>query len=280
MADTISTPGLSAELILATVQKELAFAAKLRGQISDVSAFAEPGKDQISFPKLSSFTVVDRAAGVAGDATALTDTKDTLDLDFNAYVAWIIDSKSKMQTSIDAELQNAARAAAAQGRYVDTQIIAEAETVGNAITTVSPLVTRDVILEMQEELLLRNADIDKLSFWINPTQRTALLKIEEFTRADAYGSSNIPGGVVGSVFGVPVIMHNGLSSTQYFMVEKEGMAIGFQKGLSMDEQGSNEYGVGAKRKAMDQLFGVQGLQLGEQGVGAAESALVSKDNNA
>lgn len=269
MADTISTPGLAAELISAAVQKELAFKAKLVSQITDVSAFAEPGKDQISFPKLSSFTVVNRAAGVAGDATALTDTKDTMNLDQNAYVAWIIDSKSKMQTSINAEIENATRAAAAQARYVDTAIITEAEAGATAITTISALVTRDVILEMQEDLLVANADPDKLSFWISPVQRTALLKINEFTRADAYGSSNIPGGVVGTVFGVPVVVHNGLGANQYFMVEKDGLAIGFQKGLSMDEQGANEYGVGAKRKAMDQLFGVKTLQAG----------LMVKDNN-
>ena len=279
MADTISTPGLSMELIEAAVQKELAFKAKLVSSITDVSQFAEPGLDQISFPKLSSFTVVDRAAGVAGDATALTDSKDTMDLDFNAYVAWIIDSKNKMQTRINAEIENATRAASAQARYVDTQIIAEAETVGVVAAGAVGDVTRDIVLEMQEDLLLNDADADKISFWISPTQRTALLKIDEFTRADAYGSSNIPGGVVGSVFGVPVIMHNGLAAQQYFMVERDGMAIGFQKGLSMDEQGANEYGVGAKRKAMDQLFGVMGLQLGEKGVGATESALVVKDAN-
>lgn len=280
MADTISTPGLQAELIVAAVQKELQFKPGLKSDITDVSAFAESGKDQISFPKLSSFSVVNRVAGVAGDATAVTDSKDTLDLNFNAYVSWIIDSKSKIQTSIDAELENAVRAASAQNRYVETQIIAEAEAAGFVLPSLAVGdVTRDIILEMQEELMSNDADMDKMALWISPAQRTALLKINEFTRADAYGSSNIPGGVVGSVFGTPVRVSNALGAQQYFMVEKDGMAIGFQKGLSMDEQGANEYGVGAKRKAMDQLFGVKGLQLGEKGLGAAESALIIKDNN-
>ena len=274
MADTISTPGLATELMQAAVQKELQFKAKLVGQITDVSSFAMPGHDQISFPKLSSFTVVDRVAGIAGDATALTDTKDTLDLEFNAYVAWIIDSKNKMQTRINASIENATRAASAQARYVDTQIIAEAETAGTVSAGAVGDVTRDIILEMQEDALVANADADKLSFWISPQQRTALLKIAEFTRADAYGSSNIPGGVVGSVFGVPVVMHNGLGAQQYFLVEKDGLAIGFQKGLSMDEESANSFGVGAKRVAMDQLFGVKALQ-----VTGGFSALIYKDAN-
>lgn len=269
MADVVSTPGLAMELIAAAVQKELAFKAKLRASITDVSSFAMPGHDQISFPKLTSFTVVDRAAGVAGDATALTDSKDTLLLDKNAYVAWIIDSMSAVQTRIDAQIENATRAAAAQARFVDSEILAVAEADATAITTVSPLVTRDVILEMQEDLLNNFADPDKITLWLSPQQRTALLKIDEFTRADAYGSSNIPGGVVGSVFGVPVVLHAGIAANRYYMVERDGMAIGFQKGLSMDEQGANEYGVGAKRVAMDQLFGVKSLQTG----------LMVKDNN-
>ena len=280
MADAISTPGLSMELIAAAVQKELQFKAKLASKITDVSQFAEPGLNQISFPKLSSFTVVNRAAGSAGDATALTDSKDTMDLNFNAYVSWVIDSKSKIQTRIDAEIENAVRAASAQGRYVDTQIVAEAETVGFATTTAGASITRDIILEMQEALWKNDADMDAVSLWLPPSQRTALLKIEEFTRADAYGSSNIPGGVIGSVFGVPVVVTNAITSaSSYYMVEKSALAIGFQKGLSMDEQGANEFGVGAKRKAMDQLFGVQGLQLGEKGVAGTESALLVKDNN-
>lgn len=280
MADTISTPGLQAELIRAAVQKELQFKPGLKSDITDVSAFAEMGKNQISFPKLSSFSVVNRVAGVAGDATALTDSKDTLDLDQNAYVAWIVDSKSKIQTSIDAELENAVRAASAQNRYVESQIITEAETVGFVLPSLAVGdITRDIILEMQEELLTNDADGDKMALWISPSQRTALLKIAEFTRADAYGSSNIPGGMVGTVFGTPVRISNALAAQQYFMVERDGLAIGFQKGLSMDEQGANEYGVGAKRKAMDQLFGVKGLQLGEKGVAGTESALVIKDNN-
>ena len=222
--------------------------------------------------------------GVAGDATALTDSIDTMNLGQNAYVAWIVDSMSKAQTAINAELENAGRAAGAQGRYVDTAIVAEAEAAGVVIPAAVGDITRDIILDMQEQLELHDADMDMASFWISPSQKKALLKIAEFTRADAYGSSNIPGGVVGSVFGVPVVVTNALAAQQYFMVEKSGLAAGFQKGLAMSKQGANEFGVGAERVAMDQLFGVKALQLGvTNGKGivpaAGESALIVKDAN-
>ena len=72
------------EVIAAIVQKELKFAAKLAGYVTDVSQFAQKGMNQVSFPKLTSFTVQKRATGVAGDIQALTATKDTLALDQRA----------------------------------------------------------------------------------------------------------------------------------------------------------------------------------------------------
>lgn len=285
MADAIQTYSVTRrDLIEARVQKELEFKAKLASMVTDVSMFAELGSKSISFPKLSSFTVVNRAAGAAGDATALTDSLDTMNLDQNAYVAWIIDSMSKAQTAINAELENAGRAAGAQARYVDTQIISQAEAVGVVEPSASGDITRDIVLEMIEQLELHDADMSMASFWISPTQKKAMLKVAEFTEAQIYGSSNVPNGVIGSVYGVPIVVSNALTALQYFCVEKSGLALGFQKGLSMDEQGANEFGVGAKRVAMDQLFGTKGLQLGvTNGKGivpaAGESALVIKDAN-
>ena len=36
--------------------------------------------------------------------------------------------------------------------------------------------------------------------------------------------------LVGSLYGMPVVVHNGLSAQQYFMAEKSGLAYGFQMG--------------------------------------------------
>jgi hypothetical protein len=112
-------------LIASVVQKELAFQAKLTPFFTDLSSLATPGYDRISVPKLSSFTVIDRTEGVYGDASQLTASVDTMLLDKNAYVSWIIDSMTAVQSNIPAQLEFAKRAAAAQARYVDSAIIAE-----------------------------------------------------------------------------------------------------------------------------------------------------------
>lgn len=282
MADAITgNTELSAakqDIITAIVQKELKFAAKLVPFITDLSVYAGKGAKSVKVPKLTSFTVVDRTSGAAGDATALTAAVDTIDLDQNAYVAWIIDSSDEIQATIDVQIENARRAAAAHGRYVDTQIIGKLESVGVATTTTGDI-TRNIVLDMRESLLKNDADLGMCFFAISPAQEKAMLKVDEFTRADIYGSAVVPNGVIGRCYGVPVIVHNGLADQQFFLSEKEGVAIAFQKAPNMSSQGANEYGTTAQRVAMDQLFGVGGLHIAEHGVGAGKSALVAKDNN-
>lgn len=267
------------EVIGAIVQKELKFAAKLTPYFTDLSFLAAPGAKSVSYPKLESFTVVDRATGVAGDATTLAALTDKLDLDKNAYVSWIVDSSDEIQSKIAVQVEFARRAASAHGRYVDTQIIAGLETAGVATTTAAPLITRDVILEMLQALEEREADTSLLGLFIPPSQKIAMLKIAEFTQAQIYGGAVIPNGMIGSVYGVPVVVHNGLATAQYFMAEKNGLAYAFQKAPNMAEQPEIAYGTSAVRKAMDQLFGVKGLQIAVNGVGAGLSALIVKDNN-
>lgn len=266
------------DLIAAVVQRELQFQAKLTPYFTDVSMFCAPGAKQISFPRLTSFTVIDRASGAAGDASALTASVDTMLLDINAYVAWLIDSSDEVQSAIPAKLEFAKRAAAAHGRFVDTQIINELESVG-VPTATSGSLTAATILEMQQTLLENDAIPDQIALFIAPAQRTVLLQIAEFRNAEIYGQAVIPSGVIGSVYGMPVVVHNGLAANQYFMAEKGGLAYGFQQQPNYSEQMANEYGSKAMRCVLDQLFGVEGMQKGLKGVLATQSPLVIKDNN-
>ena len=113
------------DLIAAMVQKELAFRAKLTPFFTDLSSMVGPGMQSISVPKLSSFTVADRAEGVAGDISALTSSVDKLDLNQNLYVSWLIDPMTAIQSNIPAQLEFARRAAAAQARKIDELIITD-----------------------------------------------------------------------------------------------------------------------------------------------------------
>jgi hypothetical protein len=277
MADLIhgntQTGATKQDLIAALVQKELAFNAQLLPLITNVSQFAIKGAKSISFPKLTSFSVSNRTSGAQGDASVLTSSVDKLDLDQAAYLAWIVDSNDEVQSTIEWQSELAMRAAAAHGRYVDTHVISKLEAHGYAIATAGDI-TRDIVLDMREHLLANFANKDALSLIVGVDQEKAMLKIEEFTRAEVYGSAVIPNGMIGKVYGVPVYVHNGLAASSYYMFDKAGIALAFQKTPAMSEQSANEFGTGAKRVAMDQLFGAKGLQL-VSGV----SKLIVKDDN-
>jgi hypothetical protein len=268
------------DAIAAIVQRELISAAVLGGTVRDVSNLAVPGNKSITIPRLSSFSITNRASGAQGDAVVLSADGDQMNLDQNAYVAWILDSKDETQTTFDFQSEAAERAASAHGVYVDNQIISEMETVGVEVSSgTTGDITKQIVLDMRKDLLNRKARRNDLFLAVSPDQEAALLAINEFVEADRYGSAIIPNGVLGRLYGVNVVITAELAAQQYFMYERGGVALGFQKGPQMEEQGANEFGVGARRVAMDQLFGVKGMQIEEQGVAAGESALVVKDAN-
>lgn len=267
------------DLISALTQRELKFNAKLTKYCTDVSQFAVKGAKSISFPRLGSFTPIERASGAAGDAAVITSVVDKLDLNIPAYLAWIVDSNDEVQSTLNWELELAKRAASGHGRFVDTKLIAQAESEGEATTTAGALITRDIILEMREKYLEQEGLLDMASLWIAPAQETALLKISQFADADVFGAPVVRDGKVERLYGVDVVVHNGLSSSAYYLVGKDGLAYGFQKGPQMSSQPANEFGTGAMRTAMDMLFGVKGMQIGEAGAAVGKSALIIKDNN-
>ena len=269
------------DLIAARVQREIQFRAKLASVFMDVSQFAVKGAQSISFPKLTSFTAVDRPTGAAGDATVLTSSVDQLDLDQRPYVAWIVDSNDEVQSTLNFQLEAAARSASAHGRRFDNDVIAEMELVGIPTATTGNI-SYAITLEMREQYLDNEGDMDGgMATWVvSGDQETFLLNIDEFKRQDTYGpNSAIRSGQIGTLFGAPVMRHNGLPAQTYYLAGKEGLAYGFQRSPAMDNQAANEYGVGARRWAMDQLYGVKGMLINQGSAGASESAHIIKDGN-
>lgn len=267
------------DLISALVQKELIEKSVLAPTIDDVSAFAVKGAKTISFPKAGSFTVENRASAAVATTQSLTFGIDTMDLDFRANVSWIIDPNDAIESSIDVDGEYAIRAARAHAKYVDTQIKTELETVGVATATAGANITDAIILEMLAALTRRNADRSSLYLAISPEQEAAMLAINKFTSVD-FVNQTVPSGVIGRIYGVNVVVTPVIDADEYYMYERSGVALGFQRAPVMDERKAPEYGAGAMLKILEQKFGIKGMQLAQEGVGAGLSALVVKDANA
>jgi N4-gp56 family major capsid protein len=261
------------DLIVAMAQRELKANAQLAGFFSDKSQFAVKGTKSISFPKLSSFSAQDRASGVAGAEQVVTASVDQLLLDKNKQVLWVIDPSDEIQSTLNWELETVKLAASAHGRQFDSDLVAAAMTARTEVSA-SGNITRDLVLEMIEYLSKNFANKSQIALFISPAQKTAMLKISEFTQAQIYGNAVIPSGTIGSVYGVPVVEAPILTSAQFFMADKDGLAYGLQKAPAYDEQKAIEYGAGAMKRTLDQLYGVKALQIAQGTAAAGKSALI------
>jgi len=267
------------DLIAARVQREIQFRAKLAPFFMDVSQYAVKGAQSISFPKLTSFTAPDRASGVLGVPQALTASVDKLDLNHRPYCSWLVDANDEVQSTLNFQLEAAARAASAHGRRFDTEVITEMETVGIATTTAGAF-SYAISLEMRDAYLNNEGDMDMAAWVVSGDSETTLLNIDEYKRQDVYGPNGaIRAGQIGTLFGAPVIRHNALGATTFYLAGKEGLVYGFQRSPQLASENAIGYGTTAQLWAMDQLFGVKGVQLGEGTAAGTESALIIKDGN-
>jgi hypothetical protein len=277
MADVIigntQTAATKQDLIAQVAQRELKAAAIFSGYFQDVSNFAVKGAKTISFPKLSSFVVGERGSGQTLSAQGISAGVDLLPLNVPAYLKWIVDVNDEIQSTLDWELETITRAATSHGRYFDLKIrevvLAEAAQLsGNGA------IDRDKVLEMREYLKKNEANMSEVTLFVAADQMTSLLKIEEFSRADVYGSPVTQTGLLGRVFGIPVVETNALEDGEYFMAEKGAIAFGFQRSPAIGAEPAIDYGVGAEKRAMDALYGMKGLQIGQGNAAPTESALM------
>ena len=273
-------PNTKNDLISAIVLRELGAAVNLLPTITDYSALVGKGMKSVSFPKLDSFTVQDRTFGAAGSEQTLTDSKDTINLDKNKLVLFARDISDEVQSTIDFLIEGVKRASSAHGRQIDADIIAALNAAAglNINAGVPAAITADNILEMREFLMNGNADMSQVVLAVSPAEEKSMLLLPEFSRYDYRGVGNEPvfSGMIGAVYGVPVIINNQIGAQQAYMYEKGGVGFAFQKSPAVDTQKDVKYGVGGELVAVDALYGVAALSLGVNGVGASESPLIAK----
>lgn len=82
---------------------------------------------------------------------------------------------------------------------------------GSTLTTVKVVVKAD-ILSIKSILDKDNVPQENRKLLVPPSMHNDLLLLDEFTRMDAYGTSNIPDGFVGRVFGFDVMVRSHVTS--------------------------------------------------------------------
>jgi hypothetical protein len=267
------------DLIISLVQRELLESATL---VSCLSSFqAGKGMKQIEVPKMSSFTVQDRAFGAAATKNAaLTATTDVIALDKNKIVLFGYDEHADEQSVVDYLTAAISRAARAHGRQVNSDIIDLWDDVAglNVNEATAADITVGDILDMREFLIENFADMNTAKLVIAADQEKAMLSLPEFSRYDYRGVGPAPviSGMIGSVYGVPVLINQQVGAQQAYMVAPEGSGIAFQMAPRVAAEQDLTFGTGGQLVAVDQLYGVGGLLLGEGSAAANKSPLIAK----
>jgi hypothetical protein len=284
MADTIvgntQLDSTKMAMIAAAAQKSLAFSAKLFPTVTDLSFMVGKGMKSLELPKLGEFTVTNRASGAAADATVLSDSTDLMLLNKVPHVNFIIDPQDEIQSRLDVQMEYASRAAASLGRYVDSQIAAELTTVGTSVGAAG-VITKAWVLAAREYIASNNGDLGAATLVVNAESEADLLAIDDFVRYDSVGLAPSPvvSGLIGRIYGVPVILSNALASGEYHMYEKSGIAGAFQRQPQVGTSPEVAYGPTAQRWAIEAQFGVKGLQINVGSAAVGKSALVASDSN-
>lgn len=291
MANEIGDTELSAtkqEVITEIAQRALIEESVYMPSYRDLSIFAVKGASQVSFPKNTSlFTVENRASATAGSNQDLAFGKDTMDLDIRAHIQWVVDSDDEVESRLDVQRELITRASQEHARDFDARGIVEMEANAIPTTTAGAAITQAIVLEMRTILLKNKARANDLWLSVDPTNEAELLQIDPFVSADKYGSAIIPSGVLGTIYGVKVLVTSELGADQYFMHERDGFGYALQRAPAFDEAPKPEFGVGAKLQVLAQKYGQKALQVDVPGATddagnalSGESALIVKDANA
>ena len=277
MAQTL--PNSKNDLIISRVQRELEANIKVLPFLTDLSSFASKGVKQIEVPRLSSFTAANRTFGAAFSESTLTDATDALALDQNSGVMWIEDKADEIQSSIEFRMEASKKAAAAVGRFVADAIYTGIDgAAGSSLNGATPAdVSKQDMLDLREYVLCNEGKIEDMVYLVGCDQESVLLNIADFIRADSYGSqpTALQSGVIGRLYGVPVVIDNLIKSQQVYCIDKAGYAYASQRSMNMQAEDDIQYGTNAQKVVVDHLWGHAPMQVGEKSAGAGNSPLIA-----
>lgn len=267
---------VSMELILQLVQKELIQSAVLANTVMNVSSFATPGNDLIKFPRLTSFSAVDKAEDTDASAANLTFATDSLLLDKHKIVYAEVEKYAILQSRVDILGEYASRMAKALALQLDddiyTQLIAVStsspdHTIAYANTPTSTLTKADFV-EARRLMRVQNVEMGDGNLFaaIAPAQEAAILQLSDFVDADKWSSGSETAklnGVIGKAYGFNIVVSNLVDSGSVFYHREH---VGYA--LQQLPDFRSEYSVkGAKfNVAIDQVYGVKVMQAGKTGV--------------
>lgn len=200
----------------------------------------------INIPNLSNLSASTKSANTQVTLQAPTEANTTISINNHKESSFLVEDLLKVQASYDLLSEYTNKAGESIARQVDTDLLALYSSSSNTdVGSYGSDVTDSVILAAAEALDLANAPIEDRALVVYPTQKTALLRIDKFVKADYMGNYNDATVVRtgpnsrymwGDIYGVPVyytkqVVQTAGTPTQIhnLMFHKEGLALALQQ---------------------------------------------------
>lgn len=266
VTETVAT---SIDVVAAILQQELIEKAVLLGTVTDYSAWVMPGANTVKLPRTGSFTASNKAENTATTTSSLTFATDDIELNIHGHIVAEIEDIAAEQSALDIEAVYMERMASAMALYVDGQIAsalvkasndAQLSGASNLVLTLSDIVAA--------RKALNEADVpqDDRFLAIPPAQEEAMLNLDNFIRAEQYGSNEaLINGEIGRVFGFRVIVTNQFASDSEFTAYHRSH-VGFARQMAPKfERLRSSLTKLSDEVSLSLLFGVKQLDSGNRG---------------
>lgn len=202
--------------------------------------------DVINLPNLSNLTASVKSANTSVTLQAPTESNTSISINNHYESSFLVEDLLKVQSSYDLIGNYTKKAGESIARRIDTDLLGTYTSFTNTdVGTYGVDVTDAVILSAIEAIDLANAPMEDRAFVIYPTQKTALLKLDKFVKADFVGQYDQATKVVtgpnsrymwGDIYGVPTyytkqVTQTAATPTQTHNVlfHKEAIALALQQ---------------------------------------------------
>lgn len=202
--------------------------------------------DTINIPNLSNLTASSKSANTEVTLQSPTESNSSITISNHYESSFLVEDLLKVQSNYDLLSEYTKKAGESIARRIDTDLLGTYSSFTNTdVGTYGVDVTDAVVLSAIEALDLANAPLEDRGFIIYPTQKTALLKLDKFVKADYMGEYDQPTVVRkgpntrslwGDIYGIPTYYTKQVTQTaatptqtHNIMFHKEAIALALQQ---------------------------------------------------
>jgi N4-gp56 family major capsid protein len=244
-------------------------------KVSDFSVLAVRGSKSIAVPRSAGFAaVLDKAENTS---SVLDDTNtyavDTINLNKHKYIQFLLEDYADTQSSVAIAQDSLMKAAKMIALQLDKDIITELKAASAAapdhlikyIDVATNVIARGDILAARALLVNQNINPRECYIAVSPEKEGQLLNISDFIDASKYGSNEpIQGGVIGKIYGMPVLIHSGLTANETLVWHPTAVGLAIQAAARVQSvYDLKELGT---RYCIDTIYGVETLDSGKRNV--------------